>query len=38
MEEKNEPVEIKRRDFIKKAGIGAAAVATTAINAPFVRI
>jgi TRAP-type mannitol/chloroaromatic compound transport system substrate-binding protein len=27
---------MKRRDFIKKAGIGAAAVAATAVNAPFV--
>ena len=27
---------MKRRDFLKKAGIGAAAVAATAVNAPFV--
>jgi len=27
---------MKRRDFIKKAGVGAAAVAATAVNAPFV--
>lgn len=26
---------MKRRDFIKKAGIGAAAVAATSVNAPF---
>ena len=26
---------MKRRDFIKKAGLGAAAVAATAVNAPF---
>ncbi len=27
---------MKRRDFIKKAGVGAAAVAATAVNAPYV--
>ncbi len=27
---------MKRRDFLKKAGVGAAAVAATAVNAPFV--
>ena len=27
---------MKRRDFIKKTGLGAAAVAATAVNAPFV--
>ena len=27
---------MKRRDFIKKAGVGAVAVAATAVNAPFV--
>ena len=27
---------MKRREFIKKAGIGAAAVAATAVNAPYV--
>ena len=27
---------MKRRDFLKKAGVGAAAVAATAINAPYV--
>ncbi|PIP35050.1 MAG: C4-dicarboxylate ABC transporter, partial [Desulfobacterales bacterium CG23_combo_of_CG06-09_8_20_14_all_52_9] len=27
---------MKRRDFIKKAGMGAAAVAATAVNAPYV--
>ena len=27
---------MKRRDFIKKAGIGAAAVAATTVSAPFV--
>ena len=27
---------MKGRDFIKKAGVGTAAVAATAINAPFV--
>jgi TRAP-type mannitol/chloroaromatic compound transport system substrate-binding protein len=28
---------MKRRDFLKKAGVGAAAVAATTVNAPFVR-
>ena len=28
---------MKRRDFLKKAGIGAAAVAATAVNAPYVK-
>ena len=27
---------MKRRDFLKKAGVGAAAVAATTVNAPFV--
>ena len=27
---------MKRRDFLKKAGVGTAAVAATAVNAPFV--
>ncbi len=28
---------MKRRDFLKKAGVGAAAVAATAVNVPYVR-
>ena len=36
MKNQKEPGTIKRRDFIKKAGVGAAAVAATAVNAPFV--
>ena len=36
MTEKKEAGKIKRRDFIKKVGVGAAAVAATAVNAPFV--
>ena len=27
---------MKRRDFLKKAGVGAAAVAATTVNAPYV--
>ena len=27
---------MKRRDFLKKAGVGRAAVAATAVNAPYV--
>ena len=27
---------MKRRDFLKKASVGAAAVAATTVNAPFV--
>ena len=36
MTKKKEAGKIKRRDFIKKVGVGAAAVAATAVNAPFV--
>jgi len=36
MKNQKKPEKIKRRDFLKKAGVGAAAVAATTVNAPFV--